>query len=53
MGGNSAEILLSLTYTPDKRVGGSREGHSICTNLQFSFFFFPKNLNSIVIVLRK
>ena len=39
MGGNSAETLLPVTYTPMRGVGGSRDGGLLFAQI-YNFFHF-------------
>ena len=51
-GGNSAETLLPVTYTPMRGVGGSRDGGFLFAQ-NYYFLFFTLNWLSIVVIWRK
>ena len=50
MGGNSAETLHPVTYTPIRGVGGSRDGGLLFAQI---YNFFPLNCLPIVVIWGK
>ena len=52
MGGNSAETLHPVTYTPMRGVGGSRDGGLLFAQIYY-FLFFTLNCLSIVVIWGK
>ena len=50
MGGNSAETLHPVTYTPMRGVGGSRDEGLLFAQIYIFFSFFTLNCLSIVVI---